>query len=305
MLQVSYINLISTLKKIKSPLLNNDTIINNCVDYLIHENNDKDILISFLVKVLDTIYQSLKEQNILFNRKLKFAYEFIIKDIMDIFESKLIFNHVYGSAEKNINIEKIDEIENNNSNNSNSNNNINNDKNQNNEEIQENININNIDNNITYNEKETENKKGYVFREVVNKGIYDYINKIRFCNSSKNLTSVENISEEIDLDDINDEDIDDNNNNNKKNEKFTITNFDELDDEESSNSIGEIFKQTSEMIKKIKFRNKMNENKNSFNKKILNNIVIEDLKQKKKKEDLNNSEIIKKKSKTMNKFNSK
>ena len=227
---------------------------------------------------------------------------------MDIFESKLIFNHVYGSAEKNINIEKIDEIENNNSNNSNSNNNINNDKNQNNEEIQENININNIDNNITYNEKETENKKGYVFREVVNKGIYDYINKIRFCNSSKNLTSVENISEEIDLDDINDEDLDENDNNNnknKKNEKFTITNFDELDDEESSNSIGEIFKQTSEMIKKIKFRNKMNENKNSFNKKILNNIVIEDLKQKKNKEDLNNSEIIKKKSKTMNKFNSK
>ena len=305
MLQVSYINLISTLKKIKSPLLNNDTIINNCVDYLIHENNDKDILISFLIKVLDIIYQSLKEQNILLNRKLKFAYEFIIKDIMDIFESKLIFNHVYGNAEKNINIDKIDEIENNNNINNINNNNINYDINKK-EEIQENINIKNIDNNITNNEKEPENKKGYVFREVVNKGIYDYINKVRFCNSSKNLTSVENISEEIDLDDINDDDFDENDkNNNKANNKFTLTSFDELDDEESSNSIGEIFKQTSDMVKTIKLRNKQNENKNNFNKKILNNIVIEDKTHNKNKEDMNNSEIIKKKNKTINKFNSK
>ena len=69
---------------------------------------------------------------------------------------------------------------------------------------------------MTNNEKEPENKKGYVFREVVNKGIYDYINKVRFCNSSKNLTSVENISEEIDLDDINDDDFDENDKNNNK-----------------------------------------------------------------------------------------
>ena len=276
MLQVSYINLFSTLSKINSPLLNNDIIINNCIEYLIHENTDKDILISFLVKVLDIIYKTLKEQNILLNRKLKFVYEFIIKNIMDIFDSKLIFNHIYGSAEKNINndIKKIDEVDNNNIN---TNNNIK-------------INIKNIDNNITYNEKENENKTGYVFKEVVNKGIYDYINKIRFCNSSKNLTSVDNISEEIDLDDINDEDIDDNdkNINNNKINKFTLTSFDELDEEESNNndSINEIFKQTKEMIKTIKLRNKNKDNnKEIFNKKILDNIIIEN------KNEENNKEI--------------
>jgi len=306
MLQVSYINLISTLKKIKSPLLNNDTIINNCIDYLIHENSDKDILISFLVKVLDIIYKSLKEENNLYNRKLKFAYEFIIKDIMDIFESKLIFNHIYGSPEKNFNLNKIDEMENKDNNNDEKINQI---------ETKENNNIKNIDNNIINNEKEKEkeNKNDYIFKEVVNKGIYDYINKIRFCNSSKNLTSVENISEEIDLDDINDEDLDDadnnniNNNNIKGHKQFTLTTFDELDDddEESNNndSIGEIFKQTAEMIKSIRLRNKMNEKKESFNKKILNNIVIEDKKD--NKNETKNNEIPKKKSKTMNKFNSK
>ena len=73
----------------------------------------------------------------------------------------------------------------------------------------------------------------------------------------------------------------------------------------SSNSIGEIFKQTSDMVKTIKLRNKLNENKNNFNKKILNNIVIEDKTHNKNKEDMNNSEIIKKKNKTINKFNSK
>ena len=299
MLQVSYINLFSTLSKINSPLLNNDIIINNCIEYLIHENTDKDILISFLVKVLDIIYKTLKEQNILLNRKLKFVYEFIIKNIMDIFDSKLIFNHIYGSAEKNINndIKKIDEVDNNNIN---TNNNIK-------------INIKNIDNNITYNEKENENKTGYVFKEVVNKGIYDYINKIRFCNSSKNLTSVDNISEEIDLDDINDEDIDDNdkNINNNKINKFTLTSFDELDEEESNNndSINEIFKQTKEMIKTIKLRNKNKDNnKEIFNKKILDNIIIENKNEENNKEINNinnNNELPKKKSKTLNKFNSK
>ena len=70
------------------------------------------------------------------------------KNIMDLFDSKLIFNHIYGSAEKNINndIKKIDEVDN-------INNNIK-------------LNIKNIDNNITYNEKENENKTGYVFKEV-------------------------------------------------------------------------------------------------------------------------------------------
>jgi len=294
MLQVSYINLITTLKKIKSPLLNNDTIINNCVDYLIHENSDKDILISFLVKVLDIIYKSLKEQNLIFNRKLKFAYEFIIKNIMDIFESKLIFSHIYGSAEKNFDLNNIDEIDNNKKNNKE--NNI------------KNIENNNIPSN---NEKEIDNKNnGYIFKEVVNKGIYDYINKIRFCNSSKNLTSVDNISEEIDLDDINDDDLDDNNNDNNNNnnskglKKFTLTTFDELDDEDEVNnnndSIGEIFKQTAEMVQSIKLRKKINEKKESFNKNVLNNIIIEE-----KKDIKNNNEIAKKKSKTLNKFNSK
>mgnify|MGYP003571352766 CR=1 FL=1 len=139
------------------------------------------------------------------------------------------------------------------------------------------------------------------------KGIYDYINKIRFCNSSKNLTSVENISEEIDLDDINDDDLDDNNNennNNKGHKQFTLTTFDELDEEDEGNnnndSIGEIFKQTAEMIQSIKLRKKINEKKESFNKNVLNNIIIED-----KKDLKNNNENSKKKSKTLNKFNSK
>ena len=297
MLQVSYINLFYTLSKINSPLLNNDTIINTCVEYLIHENSEKDILISFLVKILDIIYKSLKDQNILVNKKLKFVYEFIIKNIIEIFESKLLFNQKYGTPDKNIN--KIDEIDNNGN------------------FINKN---NNKDNNIIYNkENEHENKNGYIFKDMVNKGIYDYINKIRFCNSSKNLTSVDNISEEIDLDDINDEDIDDNNNNNKNHKQFTLTSFDELDEDEGNNdSIGEIFKQTKEMIKTIKLKsnkknenNNINNNKDILNKKI-NNIIIEE-----KKDKINiNSNIIninlnnnndtsKKKSKTLNKFNSR
>ena len=306
MLQVSYINLFSTLNTIKSPLLNNDYIINKCIDYLIHENSDKDILISFLIKILDIIYKSLKEQNIIFNKKLKFAHEFIIKNIMDIFESKLMFNHPYGNLETksdNKNINKIDEIDNNNNN---IDNNININEINKNDNSQENNNLKNIDNNIIYNEKETENKNGYVFKEVVSKGIYDYINKVRFCTSSKNLTSADNISEEIDLDDINDDDFDDDNiNNNKAQKQFILKSFDELDDEESNNndSIGEIFKQTAEMIKSIKIRNKNNDNKESFNKNILNNIVLEDKKGKNK--EMNNKEIPKKKGKTMNKFNSK
>ena len=136
---------------------------------------------------------------------------------------------------------------------------------------------------------------------------------MRFCNSSKNLTSVDNIDEEIDLDDINDEDIDDNdkNINNNKINKFTLT-FDELDDEESNNndSSGEIFKQTKEMIKTIKLRNKNKDNnKEIFNKKILDNIIIEDKKEEKNNKEINinnnSNEIPKKKSKTLNKFNSK
>ena len=296
MLQVSYINLFYTLSKINSPLLNNDTIINTCVEYLIHENSEKDILISFLVKILDIIYKSLKDQNILVNKKLKFVYEFIIKNIIEIFESKLLFNQKYGTPDKNIN--KIDEIDNNgNFNNKN----------------------NNKDNNIIYNkENEHENKNGYIFKDMVNKGIYDYINKIRFCNSSKNLTSVDNISEEIDLDDFNDDDIDENNNNNKNHKQFTLTTFDEIDDEDSNNndSIGEIFKQTADLIKSIKLRNKINEenkNKEFFNKNILNNIVINPSKDKDKEkqtdnniDDINNNINQKnKKSKTMNKFKSK
>ena len=326
MLQVSYINLISTLSKIKSPLLNNDTIINSCIDYLIHENTDKDILISFLVKVLDIIYQSLKEQNITFNKKLKLIYEFVIKNIMDIFDSKLLFNHIYGSPEKNNNDiinKKIDEIDNLNIDNLTQNISL------------KNKNMRNLDNNININEKEKEKEnenKIYTFKDIVNKGIYDYIIKTRFCNSSKNLTSVDNISEEIDLDDINDDDIDDNINNkdnninninnNKNHKQFTLTSFDELDDEENNNneSIGEIFKQTAEMIKSIKLRNKIkdnnNNNKDSFKKKILDKIIIEDKneikEEKEEKEEINdndNNNIInntkKKKSKTLNKFNSK
>ena len=326
MLQVSYINLISTLSKINSPLLNNDTIINNCVDYLIHENTEKDILISFLVKVLDIIYKSLKEQNISFNKKLKFIYEFVIKNIMDIFESKLLFNHEYGTPEKNlgdINNKNIDEIDNLNIDNINQVSTV------------KNKNMRNVDNNIINDENENENKNSYVFKDVVNKGIYDYIIKTRFCNSSKNLTSVDNISEEIDLDDINDDDIDDNNlnkdnninNNNKNHKQFTLTSFDELDDDESNNneSIGEIFKQTAEMIKSIKMRNKIKDNKDSFKKKILDNIIIEEKNENKnnkneKEEEINtnintntniNNNSIndintqKKKSKTLNKFNSK
>ena len=317
MLQVSYINLISTLCKIKSPLINNDLIINNCIDYIIHENTEKDILISFLVKVLYIIYHSLKEQNLLFNKKLKYAYEIFIKNINDIFEAKLLFNQPYYgnySSDKkssindiNNKIDEIDEINNNKDiKDIKSNNDIKN--------INEIISIKgikNIDNNESYNDiNNHSNNNGYVFKDVVNKGIYDYINKIRFCNSSKNLTSVDNISEEIDLDDFNDEDIDDNNNKNHK--PFTLTTFDEIDDEESNNneSIGEIFKQTVNIIKSIKLRNKINEenkNKDLFEKNILNNIVIKSKKEEEKDKDINNNNEKPKiaKSKTMNKFKSR
>ena len=266
LLHISYIKLFSTLSKINSPLLNNDTIINNLIDYLINESSGQEILLSFLVKILSIIYLSLEQQNINKNRKLKHIYECLIKNITNIFESKLLFNQVYGeekelSNSNNINADEIEDIKINKENKILINNDNNADNTENVKSNNENQ-IQNNNNNNTNNKKNEENnsKNSFIFKEVVNKGIYDYISIIKFCGSSKNLNSADNISEEIDLDDMNDDDIEENDKlGNNKN--FVLTNFDELDDEDNmsgDDSIEEIYKKTTETIRAIKLRNKMN-----------------------------------------------
>ena len=275
LLQISYIKLFSTLSKINSSLLNNDIIINKFIENLINDNSEQGILLSFLVKILSIIYLSLEQQNINIGKKLRYIYDCLIKNIANIFESKLLFNQTYGKEKELNNLKNInaDEIENINVNKENKevkenkiltniNNNINYQENENNtNENKNNKDDNNINiNNINNNKNDDNNKKNYIFKEVVNKGIYDYISVIRFCGSSKNLTSADNISEEIDLDDINEDDNDENDNiGNNKN--FVLTSFDELDDEDNisdNDSIDEIYKKTTETIKAIKLRNKMN-----------------------------------------------
>ena len=117
---------------------------------------------------------------------------------------------------------------------------------------------------------------------------------MRFCGSSKNLNSVDNISEEIDLDDINDDDVEENDKivNNKN---FVLTSFDELDDEEKSDSdsIGEIYKKTTETIKAIQLRNKYNNKDNNKEndldkKKENNNKLNEEIDHEKKNHDNKN-----------------
>ena len=266
LLHISYINLFSTLSKINSPLLNNDILINNLIDYLINESSGQEILLSFLVKILSIIYLSLEQQNISKNRKLKHIYECLIKNITNIFDSKLLFNQDYGKEKElrnsnNINADEIEDIKINKENKIliNIDNNVDNTENvQNNNENQiQNNNINNTNNNKN---EENNSKNTFIFKEVVNKGIYDYISIIKFCGSSKNLNSADNISEEIDLDDMNDDDIEENDKiGNNKN--FVLTNFDELDDEDNisdDESIEKIYKKTTETIRAIKLRNKMN-----------------------------------------------
>ena len=278
MLQISYINLFSTLSKIKSPLLNNDLIINKFIDYLIKECPEQDILLSFLIKILSIIFQSLQEQNILINKKLRHMYDCLIKNIMDIFESKLLFNKAYEQDKINNNSKNInaDEIENINFKNDkilyNKDNNISNDENEN--ETNKNGN-NNIDNNSNINSS---------FKDMVNKGIYEYISFIKFCSSSKNVNSAEIISEEIDLDDMNDDDFEkiDNIGNNKN---YALSTFDELDKEKNKNNnnseydnMEEMYKKATETIKTIRLKNKINhkdKNKNlDLNKDINNNIDL-------------------------------
>ena len=274
MLQISYINLFSTLSKINSPLINNDIIINKLIDYLINENSGKDILLSFLVQMLSLIYTSLQSQNLLTNKRLKYIYECLVKTVMNIFDSKLLFNQKYGMDNLKNDFNKInaDEIENadlnkkeqsitDNKNNNTENNNIN-------------TNTNANDSNTKNDNKNSENNNNYNFKDIVNKGIIDYITIIRFCSSSKNLNSADNISEEIDLDDFNEDDAEDNDNiGNNKN--FTLTSFDEIDDDEENKSdndtIADIFKKTAETIKSIKLRNK-NNSKDIDNKEKVENI---------------------------------
>ena len=267
LLHISYIKLFSTLSKINSPLLNNDTIINNLIDYLINESSGQEILLSFLVKILSIIYLSLEQQNINKNRKLKHIYECLIKNITNIFESKLLFNQDYGkekelSHSNNINADEIEDIKINKANKiliniDNNSDNTENVQNKNENQIQNN-NINNTNNNKN---EENNSKNSFIFKEVVNKGIYDYISIIKFCASSKNLNSADNISEEIDLDDMNDDDDIEENDKIGNNKNFVLTNFDELDDEDNisgDDSIEEIYKKTTETIRAIKLRNKMN-----------------------------------------------
>ena len=267
LLHISYINLFSTLSKINSPLLNNDILINNLIDYLINESSGQEILLSFLVKILSIIYLSLERQNINKNRKLKHIYECLIKNITNIFESKLLFNQDYGkekelSHSNNINADEIEDIKINKANKiliniDNNSDNTENVQNKNENQIQNN-NINNTNNNKN---EENNSKNSFIFKEVVNKGIYDYISIIKFCASSKNLNSADNISEEIDLDDMNDDDDIEENDKIGNNKNFVLTNFDELDDEDNisgDDSIEEIYKKTTETIRAIKLRNKMN-----------------------------------------------
>ena len=267
LLHISYINLFSTLSKINSPLLNNDILINNLIDYLINESSGQEILLSFLVKILSIIYLSLEQQNINKNRKLKHIYECLIKNITNIFESKLLFNQDYGkekelSHSNNINADEIEDIKINKANKIliniyNNSDNTENVQNKNENQIQNN-NINNTNNNKN---EENNSKNSFIFKEVVNKGIYDYISIIKFCASSKNLNSADNISEEIDLDDMNDDDDIEENDKIGNNKNFVLTNFDELDDEDNisgDDSIEEIYKKTTETIRAIKLRNKMN-----------------------------------------------
>ena len=259
MLQISYINLFSTLSKINSPLINNDIIINKLIDYLINENSGKDILLSFLVQMLSLIYTSLQSQNLLTNKRLKYIYECLVKTVMNIFDSKLLFNQKYGMDNLKNDFNKInaDEIENADLNKKEQS--ITDNKNNNTEN--NNINTNTNDSNTKNDNKNSENNNNYNFKDIVNKGIIDYITIIRFCSSSKNLNSADNISEEIDLDDFNEDDAEDNDNiGNNKN--FTLTSFDEIDDDEENKSdndtIAYIFKKTAETIKSIKLRNKNN-----------------------------------------------
>ena len=267
LLHISYINLFSTLSKINSPLLNNDILINNLIDYLINESSGQEILLSFLVKILSIIYLSLERQNINKNRKLKHIYECLIKNITNIFESKLLFNQDYGkekelSHSNNINADEIEDIKINKANKiliniDNNSDNTENVQNKNENQILNN-NINNTNNNKN---EENNSKNSFIFKEVVNKGIYDYISIIKFCASSKNLNSADNISEEIDLDDMNDDDDIEENDKIGNNKNFVLTNFDELDDEDNisgDDSIEEIYKKTTETIRAIKLRNKMN-----------------------------------------------
>ena len=276
MLQISYINLFSTLSKINSPLLNNDILINKFIDYLINEYSGKDILLSFLIKILSIIYLTLQENNILINKKLRNIYECLVKNIMNIFESKLLFNQTYNQDNINNKFENINAI------NEDKINNINNNEEKNNSDNKDNKNFNNSNNSINNknNNNNTDNNEknnNYNFKDIVNKGIYDYISIIRFCGSSKNLNSADNISEEIDLDDNNDDDDIEENDNIGNKKKFVLTSFDELDDEDKSDSdsIGEIYKKTTETIKTIKLRNK-DINKDSDIKKENKNIIKED-----------------------------
>ena len=210
-------------------------------------------------------------------------YDCLIKNIMDIFESKLLFNKAYEQDKINNNSKNInaDEIENINFKNDkilyNKDNNISNDENENETNKKD---ISNIDNNSNINSS---------FKDIVNKGIYEYISFIKFCSSSKNVNSAEIISEEIDLDDMNDDDFEkiDNIGNNKN---YALSTFDELDKEKIKNNnnseydnMEEMYKKATETIKTIRLKNKINhkdKNKNlDLNKDINNNI---DLKKDKK-----------------------
>ena len=91
MLQISYIELLSTLSKINSPLLKNENIINKYIDYLLNGYNDNQILISTIVKSLSIIYLSQDKDFLCSNKKLKICYDTVIKKIMDIYESKLLY----------------------------------------------------------------------------------------------------------------------------------------------------------------------------------------------------------------------
>ena len=308
MLQVSYIELLSTLSKINSPLLKNENTINKFIDYILNNYLDNQILISTIIKSLSIIYLSQQQDKLFLslNKKLKLSYDYVVKKIMDVYESKLLFNQTYGTypvqnlinneINNNNNITNIDnnnEINNNTIANKDNNNEINNIANiDNNNEINNNhiakINNNKDNNKIkelknkdnnSNNEIEKEFTPSPCIKDVIIKCINALDNAIKLSFSINKNNNNDNISEEIDLDDANDEDDSSNidskdtkNLESSNNKNFDILkNYDEIDDEDDqkndNDNIDDIIKQTSEAVKSIKQRTNQEKNNEKINEK--------------------------------------
>ena len=276
MLQVSYIELLSTLSKVNSPLLKNENTINKFIDYLLNNYSDDHILISTIIKSLSIIYLSQQQDRIFIssNKKLKFCYDLVVKKIMNIYESKLLFNQTYGVYPNQDFITNQINKDNNNDINNDINNGIDNDINNgidndinndinidnnndinkvtnkdNNNDINDVANKDNNTNEINNKDNNSNNENEFTpspcIKDVIIKCITELDNAIKLSFSiNKNIN--DNISEEIDLDDVLDEeenespgiDLKDTKNFDTKNNKsfHILENYDEIDDEDAQKS---------------------------------------------------------------------